>query len=285
MFNPEETEQLINRLATVGIEVTDEIRQCADKMCGGHPFLLERLCYQIADDWLNRRAFNLRELCGWKGVGSDFYDYYGHLIDLWEENSSLSKLLEIVFGPQVSATQVDADNFARYRIIKEGQGDYYVPFSEHFHSFLRLKERETDLWPLWCQTERVLRALVTKALIEKYDDNWADKLVKAKPNVKDIIEGCKERQLKEEQAFGAQASSNLLDFAYPSDFFAIISCEWSEFAPVLKRDKAYWNQRFALISKVRNPMAHNRDLAIKESERLQAEGFCKEILDCISSST
>ena len=63
------------------------------------------------------------------------------------------------------------------------------------------------------------------------------------------------------------------------DLWNIIAAEWSEFAPIFKSNKDHWNKKFSAIAKVRNPMAHNRDLAITPSDRDEAEGACKAALE------
>jgi hypothetical protein len=70
----------------------------------------------------------------------------------------------------------------------------------------------------------------------------------------------------------------LLDFTYPRDLFDIIFAEWTIFKNVIGKDKNYWNQRAQLLSKIRNPLAHNRDQLLHDYERDTAEGYCKEIL-------
>ncbi|HXG19790.1 MAG TPA: Swt1 family HEPN domain-containing protein [Methylomirabilota bacterium] len=139
-------------------------------------------------------------------------------------------------------------------------------------------ERQVDLWPVWRETEIALRNLITAAMLEQYGDQWIDKLEKARPNLKPIFERCREAQQKEEGSFGSRASRNLIDFTYPQDLFAIIFAEWHTFKPKLKKDKNYWDQRAQLLTKIRNPLAHNRDEVLYEHERQIAEGYCKEIL-------
>jgi hypothetical protein len=68
---------------------------------------------------------------------------------------------------------------------------------------------------------------------------------------------------------------------YPRGLFDIIFAEWSVFRDVFGKDKNYWDQRAQLLSKVRNPLAHNRDMALYDYERRIAEGYCGEILTAL----
>lgn len=50
-------------------------------------------------------------------------------------------------------------------------------------------------------------------------------------------------------------------------------------------DKRYWSDRFQLLSKVRNPMAHNRMLAVVTPvERDLFASYCAEILGILAAS-
>jgi hypothetical protein len=68
-----------------------------------------------------------------------------------------------------------------------------------------------------------------------------------------------------------------LDSSDPKDLFDIIFTEWDAFKAVFGKDKEYWSQRSQLLTKIRNPLAHNRDEAIAEYERRIAQGYCMEI--------
>jgi hypothetical protein len=184
----------------------------------------------------------------------------------------------------VDVKQTDVDDLLKYGLIKPEQ-QVYVAFSAHFQAYLSLVEREMDLWPIWRDAEKALRYLITTKMVEQYGEEWVIKLEKARPNLKNIFDKCREAQQKEERTFGSRASRNLIDFTYPQDLFAILFGEWKIFQPILGKDKPYWQQRADLLAKIRNPLAHNRDEAIYDYERQIAEGYCKEILNLITSNS
>ena len=108
--------------------------------------------------------------------------------------------------------------------------------------------------------------------------------MKAHPNLIPVFESCRESQRRESSAFGSRASGNLIDFTYPRDLFSIMFAEWSLFRPVLGKDKAHWDARATLLSKLRNPLAHNRDWMLHEHERKLGEVYCAKLLAALGVS-
>ena len=60
----------------------------------------------------------------------------------------------------------------------------------------------------------------------------------------------------------------------------IMSTDWTNLGEsLLGKDKQGWSTKFNILSKVRNPLAHNRSESVADGERKQAEGICREILN------
>jgi len=167
-------------------------------------------------------------------IERSFLDQYDHMVAILNEDGSLNKMLQILFGPVVDVKQTAVDEFLRYGLIQPTDRGDYVAFSAHFQTYLKLIERQVDLWPVWRETEIALRNLITTAMLEQYGEQWIEKLEKARPNLKPIFERCREAQQKEEGSFGSRASRNLIDFTYPQDLFAIIFAEWNTFKSKLR---------------------------------------------------
>jgi hypothetical protein len=281
MFDELDTQEYFVRLSSVGIEANPSLKERVSFYCGGHPYLLEMLGYEIVELFREQREADVDRAAN--RIGRSFLDQYDHMISILSEDGSLSKMLQILFGPVVDVKQTDVDEFLRYGLIQPTDRGDYVAFSAHFQTYLKLIERQVDLWPVWRETETALRNLITTAMLEQHGEQWIEKLEKARPNLKPIFERCREAQQKEEVAFGSRASRNLVDFTYPQDLFAIIFAEWNTFKSKLRKDKSYWAQRAQLLAKIRNPLAHNRDEVLYEYERQIAEGYCKEILGILKS--
>lgn len=284
MFGEEDLQEYFARLTSVDISTTPALKERVDFYCGKHPYLLEMLGYEILEFFREEQKINVDKAA--QRIGQSFLAQYDRMVDLLSEYGNLSKLLQILFGPVVDVKQADVDEFLRYGFIKPGEQDTYVAFSGHFQTFLSLVEREVDLdlWPIWRDTEIALRNLITTTMLEKHGERWIEKLEKARPNLKTIFEQCRKAQEKEEKSFGSRASRNLIDFTYPQDLFAIIFAEWNTFKIVFGKDKNYWDGRSQMLTKMRNPLAHNCDKVLYDYERQIAEGYCNEILTLIKSS-
>ncbi len=283
MFDETDMQEYFVRLSSVGIEITPELKDRVCFYCGKHPFLLEMLGYELVEQFRESGAVDVDKSV--RRIEQSMTDHYQHMVSILREDSSLKKLLQILFGPVIDVNQTDVEEFQRYGIIQpyieEGT---YTAFSPHFQTYLRLIERQVDIWPLWRETEVTLRSAITSRMVEQYGEQWIEKLIKAKPNLKPIFEKCQEAQQKEQKAFGSRASQNLLDFTYPQDLFAIIFAEWITFSPIFGKDRNYWDQRAQLLSKIRNPLAHNRDSTLYEHERQIAQGYCEEILETLKAA-
>lgn len=277
MFDEADLEEYFARLESVGLSVSPLIKSRIDFYCGGHPFLLEMLGYELVEVFREHQPVDVDITA--KRIEASFLDQYDRMIDLLREDGNLTKLLQILFGPVVDVKQTDVDELARYGFIKLTSQQVYVAYSEHFQSYLRLIERQVDLWPLWSETEKALRQIITTKMAERLGENWIEKLEKARPNLKTIFENARKAQQSEEKSFGSRASQNLIDFVYPQDLFAIIFFDWQDtFQSIFGYDKNYWQQCANLLAKIRNPLAHNRNQVLYEADVQKAEGYCKEIL-------
>ena len=282
MFNNEDMEEYFTRITAVGIELTSDLKERIRFYCGNHPYLLEMLGYEIVEQFRETGIADADQAA--HRIEQSLTDHYQHMISILSEDNSLKKLLQILFGPVVDVKQTDIEEFQRYGLIYLSETGTFSAFSAHFQAYLQLVERETDLWPLWRETEVALRNVVTLKMLERYGEHWIDTLSKAKASLKAIFDRCREAQQKEVKNFGSRASQNLLDFTYPRDLFDIIFAEWDMFRPIFGKDKNYWNQRAQMLAKIRTPLAHNRDQTLYEYEKQIAKGYCEEILEILRAS-
>ncbi len=276
LFDKTDMDEYYNRLATVHVMVDTSLKNQIVRYCGGHPYLLEALGYEMVEVFREYQQTDAERAL--KRVEASFIDHYDRIRDLLAEDGTLTKILQILFGPVIDVKQTDVDELVRYGLITLTDQQVYVAFSSHFQLYLQLIEREVDLWPLWSETEKALRRIIATKMAEKFGDDWIVHLEKARPNVKTLFEKARQAQQNEVKAFGTRASQSLLDFTYPQDLFTILFAEWKDtFQSLLGQDKNYWQQCANLLSRIRNPLAHNRDHVLYEADVNKAEGYCKEI--------
>jgi len=252
MFNADGIEEYFGRLASVGISDDAPLRKRTAFYCDGHPYLLELLGYEVVEVFREERVVDV-DRAARRSLPS-FLSQYDRMIELLREEGNLDKILQVLVGPVVDVKWADVENLLKYGFIKQDEQSY-TAFSEHFQAYLEIVERQFDwdLWPTWRETEKALRRLITRIMIEKYGENWIEALEKAKSHLKrDVFDRCREAREKEKRGYGNRASSNLIDFTYPRDLFRIIFAEWSTFKEIFGHDKNYWDQRSGFVIDPKN---------------------------------
>lgn len=272
-FNDRDLGEYFERLASAGVSVTPDIRAAIDFYCGGHPYLLEMLGYAVVDIF---QATNRVDVEGASDqIAQSLLDHCRRKVKFMEQEGILNKMLQILTGPVINVSKADVEELLRYGFIKES-GDGYVAFSGHFDAYVKLISRQVELWPVWSETEITLRNIIESNMRERYGDQWVDKLKGKHKNLRRIVAKWQHNHDNEMKLFG-ESSGRLIDYSYPRDLFAVVFAEWGIFHAVFGRDKRYWDERARLLSKIRTPLAHNRDTAILHHERLMMEGYCREI--------
>jgi hypothetical protein len=263
---------------------------------GGHPYLAEMI---LCHSWEAQSVS-----VGIEKSTANILDHYQHLRDLLTEDDLFEQLLQITVGPRWNLKTESLARLKQYGLIKPVSGEngthQYRGWSEHFQAYLEKCSREIPLWEIWKTTENTLRDLIESVCYQELGADWLNKLCKRHESVKKIIEGyeleeadgrkrkiegCQDRMLKEQRHFGLSASDRILEYTYPADLWTIIGAEWKTFQDFLggkNKNTKYWGERFALLAKIRNPIAHNREYVVSEHELTLVQAYCKEILAAIN---
>ena len=289
MFNDEDLEIYFSRFTDIGILITDSDRKRVLSYCGAHPYLLEMLGWEIVERFRQSKEDKIDIDKSANTILQSIFGHYDDMIRLLREDETLNKLLQILFGPAIDVKQTDVTEFQNYGLIKSSENGTYAAYSEHFHDYLKLHERSAefadDLWPLWSNTEKALREIITITMSGVYGEDWIKELERGRSNLKKIFDDCRKAQEKEEKSFEDRASRNLIDFTYPADLFTIICARglWKpHFEPIFGHNPNYWEHRKQLLAKCRNPLAHNRENILQSYELQTIEAYCNEILDVLS---
>ena len=242
-------------------------------LCGGHPYLLDAFAYhawnlvdggrRISVEWIEAT------------FGRLLHDYFEQVSTVLDDGPMLSKAVQVFVGPQWDVTSADTDALCELGIALRDEEGVLRSFSSTFEEYLRVVERGIDIWPLWRETERVVREVLEQHLERAFGPDWPDALCKAKPKRKGLIESCREKRAKEQGRFGARAEASLLAYTYPKELYDLMVTDWTTLgAPLFGSDKQRWALKFDVLSKVRTPLAHNREETVSDGERDQAKGIC-----------
>ncbi|MER7488366.1 ATP-binding protein [Streptomyces sp. NPDC126497] len=279
-FDTRELTALVARSPHIDADLEQPLLAWLGRETGGQPFLASALLSVLHDRWaihgVPRPAELPRHLGEAVATCSELtVRHHEQMLELLRDEDRLRILLEVLFGPQVTARPQDAERLAREGIIRPS-ADGWAGFSESFQEYLGLLERRSDDWSLWQLTETRLRAGLTTALRAAYGDLW---LVKLKECQKRLIEECENRQERVRRGFGELAADESpLDYAYPHDLLAIIMMHWEQLRPTLGHSKDGWQERLQLIARVRTPMAHNRRSGTSPLLMEQFRQYCRDVL-------
>lgn len=280
VFQPAEQEVFFEKLSQAGIPVDDDLKSQFAFFCGGHPFHMDQLGYALVEQFRESGTLDFARAA--EMVEHGFIDKYDYIIRILREDDSLSKLLQILFGPVVDVDEIDIDRLSRFGFVRKSADGKYETYSRHFYTYLKIVERRENFWPAWKNMETRLRQLVRSTLEHHYGPDWLPDLEKAHPelsrNIFDRLRG----ELQVEQAyFESRAPRNLLEIAQPRDLFAIVDAYWEQFSSIVQQDHDEWSERARLLSVAGAPLSQDRDQSAQESQHRQAEALIQEILEYI----
>lgn len=295
------------RIKNLGINIQDEYMREVQFFVGSHPFWLDIVNYNIFNGLTNTDKTSLELL---SDVSSELkktlWDNYDDIIELMNKEGLKSQFIQAVVGPVVNLSQMGIERLAKYGLLfpvlaKQKYGDYfhrlveenlaketdisYNSISQHLNDYLKQKEVEFDIWGLWNEAEHSVRNLITIHLKEKYGEDWRDKFVLKNPKQQSNIETMEVMRDANKKRFGDLASDNLIRYTYPLEMWSVfISSDWTWFQKVFNGgQKKDWQEKFSLLARVRNPIAHsNQDFVLRDTQT-KAKEICNEILEKINS--
>lgn len=267
----------INRASKIISPTNNEILTLGE-YTGGHPYITEMiLCHSC-------EAGSIKE--GIQYSTSEIFNYYEHLKVLLEEDDLFDQLIQLVIGPKWKLKTGSASNLKSYGLLKENLNgndvtEGFQTWSVHFQDYLSKISRESPIWEKWAEAEILIRDFIVIKLESHYGDNWMSILKAREDNLSKIIFKCENIMQTESKKFGLSSQFRWIDYTYPHDLWQIITLEWSRFSNLLQENnhnKKYWSDRFDLLAKIRNPLAHNRSGVISEYEITLANAYCDELI-------
>ena len=279
------------------IEVENDYKEKAEFYAGRHPFLLDfynNFCFVSKEIDDNVIISNLR---------LEFLNQFSTIQDTLKNEGLLDKAIQLVVGPIYDVDKISEEKLLKFGFIKvvdneqkmnvlgrmmgaTYQGHSYTCFSDYFTNVLeRSIIEDIDYWPIWKETEKMVRALIKTYLNERYGTDWESQIVAdcgKNPNWMTSFELLKSTREKTLRLFPG-ASNHLVDYTLTRDMYNVfINTGWGVwFNQIFGADKKPWSTRFLFLAEVRNPMAHNNSEFISEEQKTMATTYCQEIKNAI----
>ena len=279
------------------VEFDNDYKEKAEFYAGHHPFLL---------DFYNNFCFVSKEIDHDTIISKlrlEFLNQFSTMQDTLKNEDLLDKAIQLVVGPVYDANKISEERLLKFGFIKvvdneqkmnvlgrimgaTYQGHSYVCFSDYYTNVLeRNVIEDIDYWPVWKETEKMLRGLIKTYLDERYGTDWETQIVADNGSSRtwwDSFERLKSTRENSLQLF-PNASNHLVDYTLTRDMYDVfINTGWGAwFNQVFGADKKPWSEKFLFLAKVRNPMAHNNGEFISEEQRTMATNYCQEIKNAI----
>jgi hypothetical protein len=289
-----------------GIEVSNEYKKEVFYLVGNHPYWIDMMNYNFFNYINSGVNSNVKIFSEIESELKKILWYnYDDIIELMNKEGLKSHFFQAVVGPVMDLSQMSIERLTKYGLIipilaKRKYGFYfnnlienglanendisYDSISIHLNNYLKQRENEYDIWPLWTEAENKVRNLITIYLKKKFGENWRNPFVNANPKKEADIVDMENKRLKNKKDFGNSASDNLVSYTYPLNLFnCFITTDWTWFQKVLGDNKANWFEKFKLLAKVRNPIAHSNKDFVDSNEQFKASEICKELINKIDN--
>lgn len=283
-FSDEDLNDYWQLFDSSNVSIQDDTKSRIMHFTGGHPYLLDMFNYSFYERINGQRNVKIDDLLNEtvEEFRVQILNNFDTLLQLLREENLDSKLLQLVVGPKYDISQSEVETLLRLGLVKSKGEGRYVGFSRHFDEYLHLLNINYDIWPIWSETERKLRKLISVYLIETFGENWVEAYLKKFPKYSEFINRLKITKEKQISSFKERASKDLLDSTYPSELYDyFMSKDWNWFGRIFGKSSDYYSHYFKHLSKFRNPIAHNYSEVLTESDRNLTLGYCRDILDKI----
>jgi len=177
-FTSDEVDLFGKQLAASGVVAEEETYREVAAVCGQHPYLLDAYAYLAWQGQSQGRALTV----DWfrTTMRAVVRDYYQQVVTILEDASTLGKFVQVMVGPQWNVTPDDLDAMVDYGVLHVVEsGGRLRSFSSGFDEYVRFVEGSVEIWPLWRDTERVLRDGLERALTRRFGDGWAQELARS----------------------------------------------------------------------------------------------------------
>lgn len=300
MFNEEDIAQYWSRVSEYP-EVSEKYKSDAVFYVGHHPYLLD-----VYNDYCFRNSvFDLDDVSSINKLDEirlQLWHQFKTIQDTLSHEDLLNKAIQLVLGPIYDVNRIQEEKLLKYQFIRivdnehkmhvlgrligfSTQGRTYVCFSDYFTKVFDQDHTESiDYWPLWTDTEKMIRRLIKTFICENYTADWETE-IQAKYGISQDWQNKFDGLLKTRRSSRSlfpNASNNLIDYTMSRDMYDVfMSKEWGWFGKVFPGQKKDWAKIFTYLADIRNPIAHNNKEFISQEQIVQATEYCDRIIRSI----
>ena len=169
----------------------------------------------------------------------EFLNQFSTIQDTLKNENLLDKAIQLVVGPIYDVDKISEEKLLKFGFIKvvdneqkmnvlgrmmgaTYQGHSYICFSDYFTNVLeRSVIEDIDYWPIWKETEKMVRELIKTYLNERYGIDWESQIVAdcgKNPNWIVSFELLKSTREKTLRLF-PNASNHLVDYTLTRDMY------------------------------------------------------------------
>jgi hypothetical protein len=274
-FSQKDQNHFFSKLSSIGVAIDENLRRHFAYYTGGHPFLMDILAAELVDQFLYEDSIDLEKAAGL--CEHHFVDKYDHMTKILEEDQSLEKLIQILFGPSFNVNNMDISHLERFGLVRVNKDGLYETYSPHYQAYLRLLGRRLNFWPAWKTMEDKLRSFLGSWLDKKFGQDWAIKLERQDPDLKPIIHRWRGEREQERKHFQSLAAQDVLEYASPSDLLTVAMTVLDARGSFLKENQSEWLERAQFLARIKRPLSPEEE-SISQNTKDQAEMICEEII-------
>ncbi|MGY1760865.1 AAA family ATPase [Geodermatophilus sp. SYSU D00779] len=247
------------------------------KYSGGFPLLIRCFLAQVSSGLVSSEGYG-------ETLEAHLYQTVEMQLDYLSRIGLGSTMAQEVLGPVVNSRPRDRRLLASLGVLASNHVSGYERGMADLDAFtIVLRHRTMDLspWGIFGEVERATRSLVDCVMSEAFGVSWAEEVKARKASLRNVVEAAEQVRRDDWRKHGQDIP--WLAYTYPKDLWEIMSNYWDRFSPCFPRgDRNYWRERFLGLGSLRNPLAHNRQEVITESQLVQVQVWSDEILRSVS---
>jgi hypothetical protein len=251
-------------------KISARLEQQVLRISGGHPYIAEMLLHA---GWETHRIHISEE------IDRRLTELYHIMRELHSEDGLFEILVHIAHDSLGPSSPDQRALLTQYGLIVPSREGRVEIFSEHFREFLKNYRPIVSTFDLLRRTEMKIRGFIEKTFQKAYGAAWLQRIAKQNPGISERKDEWERISLRDHARYGHAAP--LLSYSFTKDLWEMMSMEWEMFEPVLGGNKKYWDDRFEILVRVRNAVAHHYEEILPAELLETAERYCNELQQSI----